>query len=642
MQRVVAQSRHPILPRLAGLACLLWIVLHGLPLHAQMVFPDLVPSGAVLVVSVPDAGRAWHALRSSDAYPAIQALRLPLLQLDGRATSEPRTGDPDLSLRNQFLFGDILSASEMTVVPGGQNGRTTAFLFLGKVRDLPALRKLLDALEQRLTRDVSSQRNPVTRQAESIGQTAVVLLSDAGSSIGYFVNGPQGICAISNDASLLRETARRLEKPGTRLSSKEDAKGEQSGFLEMARAWKDLSLTPGNHNCDVRFLIASPSRAPSGESAPHEDTGAASLLRSIGPRGGLAGGLSFGPGAIRMETFALFPEGGSTLMENLYRAASVSHNLPGADFATPDALMLTGNGLFAVPILKQSMIEILDQWSARIPKESASGLNPASARAQAQLALLRGWLSDPAFLAELGPSWFFALNDFVFLKPGEFPLVDLVLGFETRDPEATRRKMLALEADVLRAVEAWRGAAPENTDAPTSASLRARPAFIERPISLVSGTVPIRVFQMPQLPPSFRPTWAVLPNGKPENGSGHLLITLSPESLEAALQRQTKSQPDALFSAFRSATGMERAHAYQIIRPARGARILQAILQAVVAKRDPSLRDQIAAVAEALAHVDSIVVFRRAMENGVHTVGEIRIGTPQPPVQPPSGAARHP
>jgi hypothetical protein len=67
-----------------------------------------------------------------------------------------------------------------------------------------------------------------------------------------------------------------------------------------------------------------------------------------------------------------------------------------------------------------------------------------------------------------------------------------------------------------------------------------------------------------------------------------------------------------------------------VIRLGRAAKILQAILEAVAARRDPSLTSQIASLAGSLEHVDAIVIFRRGVERGVHTVGEIRIKTPPP------------
>jgi len=618
------------LVRIAGLAGLSWALLQGWAPQAQMVFPELLPPNAALVVSVPHADRAFKALRSSKAYPAVQALRMPLFQLEDQGAPKPPGSAPESSLRNRLLFGEILSASEMAIVPGGPGAKSPAFLFLGRVQDLPALRQLLDTLERKLTQEVSSSRNPVTRQAESINQTAVVLLSDAGSTIGYFLNGPKGICAISNDASLLRETARRLEKTPSPPAGGQVPKSGAPSFPEIRQAWNELLRAPGNHEYDACFFIAPPktSALPVPAPAPQKDNASDSLIRNLQPRGGMAGGLSFGPDSIRMETFALFPTSGSSLMESLYRSAPLSKDLPGTAFAVPDALLLSGNRLFAVPVLKRAMIGVLDQWSARIPQASPSGLNPASARAQAQLAILRGWMNDPAFLAELGPSWFFALNDFTFQKPGEFPRIDLVLGFETREPETTRRRVLALETDVLNAVEAWLGNTPAERNAPrspdtlTSVSSQSPDAlaFVEQTFPLPSAMVRIRTFQMPQLPPTFRPAWTI--------HSGHLLAALSPESLQSALKRQAEAQAPAPFASFRAESGMENVHAYQVIRLGRAAKILQAILEALAAKRDPSLTSQIASLAGSLEHVDAIGIFRRGVERGVHTVGEIRIKTP--------------
>ena len=656
----------------------------------------------MVILTVPRADGAWRAFESMRIIQSAEAV----LAMETAAGEDGLGRSLGLELKGETLFGGILSATELAITPASSS-RSPVFLWLGAVNDRQRLREALDVFEKRALSLVATPTNPVTRSVETIGDASLTLLTDPNATVGYFINGPRAIWAFSNHAETLRQAARRLEarsarplpasKAGPR--SQEGAKSESAGgpFAQPLRAWREVErLTRRKDPFHARFFIAAPSADEAGaapaEGRTLEGANASSarglgfggmdpLLKRIRPQGATAGGIRFTPDTIEVESLSLFSESDSSLSARLYASAPGAKDLPGAPFFAPTALIFGGNSLLDAPRIKRFLLAAVEGWRASLPPRTESGLNPASNRAHAALDTLRDWLTDPELFAELGPAWFFALNDFQFGQPGEFPRVDFLVGVDTRDAETTRRRMLRFEEVLCAAATEWirnrRGVAGASPDLsgrePTPAGLRspseeesARPkspadnatregpgqsgrasgrepggaqksatasmptiSFKEAPVSFGDAASPgapetgsIRFLDAPGLPPHLRPAWTV--------SQGHLLIGLSPSSLNEALQRHaTGGDPAGDLAATRRELGVETVHAYHVIRYRRVARVLVAILGPIVRKADPRAAPQLDRLARVLEPIETISFFRSATGAGIRTVGQIRMQPPE-------------
>ena len=485
---------------LSRAACLFlaWLCLFPGRLHGQLLFPDLLPPDAAVILTIPRADGAWRAFESMRIIQSADAV----LGTETAAGQEGLGPSLGLELKGEALFGGILSATELAITPASTGAppaftgappaftgaplapspsRSPVFLWLGAVKDQQRLREALDVFEKKALSLAATPTNPVTRSVESIGDTSLILLTDPSGTVGRFINGPRAIWAFSNHAETLRQTARRLEaRPPllapaseTEQRSRKRAESESANapFAQSLRAWREVErLTRGKDPFHVRFFIAAP-RANAAGAAPVErrmlegsnafSAGGAGfggidpLLRRIRPQGATAGGIRFTPDTIEVESLSLFSESDSSLSARLYASAPGAKDLPGTPFFAPTALIFGGNSLLDAPRIKRFLLAAVEGWRASLPPRTESGLNPASNRAHAALDTLRDWLTDPELFAELGPAWFFALNDFQFGQPGEFPRVDFLLGIGTRDAATTRRRMLRFEEVLCAAATEW-------------------------------------------------------------------------------------------------------------------------------------------------------------------------------------------
>ena len=289
--------------------------------------------------------------------------------------------------------------------------------------------------------------------------------------------------------------------------------------------------------------------------------------------------------------------------------------LPGARFSVPEPLVEGGNNLLDVPMMKQYLLAAMEGRAGR-GDDKALPLTEASARSSQRLMSLRNWADDPALCSELGPEWFYTLNDFTFLEPGQFPRVDLLLGFHTKNPEVTRQEMRKLEPALLEAVTQW------GADHPTTGAALA-PVFGEMRMGGDKGgkgEIVIRYFQSPRLPGHLRPAWTV--------AGDYLLIDLSPEMLTEAIRRaESAGKPAASenLAALQGKSGMNSFHSFQIIRLRKISAVLVAVLSPIMRRMDPKFDPLQTGLAPILESIDSITFLRQGGADGVRMVGDIRM-----------------
>ncbi|MBN1868945.1 hypothetical protein JW916_16850 [Candidatus Sumerlaeota bacterium] len=632
------------------------------PAVAQHVFPELIPPDAFLVVSVPRADGAWRAFESMRIVKAAETLlhqQTAGADLAAGALDQEIASRLGFTLDGQTLFGGILSATELALLPRRSGRPEIGFLWLGRVRDAVRLRQVLDVFEAEIVRRSASESNPVTRATESIGDCRVVILTDPTTSIGYFLNGPQAVWAFSNDPKALRNAARALEsapeateRPSS--SSAEDT-ADRAHLQPALEVMKGLRDSGGGDDFHVRFYIAPPRiddwRMREGQSGFEPDgmgvSGIDPLLNRFRSQGATGGGLRFGPEAIEVQSLTLFAPNESSLSADLYRSTPAMKELPDLRYMAADALILGGNNLLDMPRLRGYLLVAVDGWASALPPVHRPGLNDASAQARERLESLRTTLSDPDLLSELGPEWFFALNDFEFLGPGKFPRVDFLIGFRTRDAARTRDRMTRIEDGLTQAASDWARerlttaplSAPTQTVLPTSTpstspTMSVSTSTLTSVASASSITlgfdqtyftpapdalpVAIRFFRSSRLPEHLRPAWCI--------ANGTLLIGLSPDMVSEAVRRSTSASPleDDLRS-LRAEAGMDSVHAYQIVRFSRATGVLLAILQPIVSKVQPGAMPQLGAMAQALEPIETIAFFRQGSATGIRTAGIVRM-----------------
>jgi hypothetical protein len=624
---------------------------------AQYLFPDMIPPDASLVVSVPQADGAWRAFESMRVVKAAETL---LRRETGDANPSPATLDQEIAsqlgftLDGQALFGGILSATELALLPPRAGRPEIGFLWLGRVRDPVRLRQILDVFETEIVRRSASSTNPVTRATEAIGDCRVVILTDPATSIGYFLNGRDAVWGFSNDPKALRDAARALESPSGAATQPSSAPTTDTAATVRAPvqspldAMRELRKTKKGEDFHVRFYMPAPRiddwRMREGQSGLGPQgigvAGIDPLLNRFRSQGATAGGLRFGPTSIEVQSLTLFSPDDSSLSAKLYRSSEPMKEFPGTRFMAPAPLILGGNNLLDVPRLRGYLLAAIDGWQAALPPNHRPGLNDASEQARKRLDMLRQTLSDPGLLSELGPEWFFALNDFEFLGPGKFPRVDFLVGFRTRHAAQTRERMMRIEEGLTQAASDWArdrlssaalssflpsstsSTLPTSTtalaDAPSTPSIALgfdQTYFTPAPDAL---PVAIRFFRSSRLPEHLRPAWCI--------ANGTLLIGLSPDMVSQAVRRSFSPSPvETDLHSLLAEAGIDSAHAYQMIHFSRAAGILLAIVQPIVSKAQPGAMPQLGAMAQALDPIETIAFFRQGSPAGIRTAGIVRM-----------------
>ncbi|NQU43185.1 hypothetical protein HQ520_07855 [bacterium] len=560
-------------------------------------FSDLLPQNAKAIVSIPRVGETWTAFRSTYLFQGMQDLARTLgLSENGQ------------SGQGEAFFEEALSSAELVLLPSDPLTGSRGFLLLAKTEDVLSLRRLLEILEKQALERTTSAGRTVRRIEESIGSASLTFLSDADSTFGYLLSGPRSLFAFSNRPHALRQVARDL---ASGCGGEAEGKGASDAlrFPGMVKARESLARTSKmDKGFQIRFCFAPP-ETNEGARSEADGHGAAldPLLRSLQPRGWVAGGIRMERDRIQAEVFALFPSEGQSLIAELYQAEPAESRLAGLTLSAPDALVVSGNNLLDVPVLKKFLVKLVDATSGALPEASPSGLNPASARTQSHLAMVRGWLSDPDFLRELGPRWFFALNRAEFREPGTLPAVDFCMGFQTDEPELTESRLRALEEDLVEAVREWsRDKTLGETSTPTDSPV------IEEIVAEGRESA-IRYLSLPRLPADFQPAWTV--------ARGWLFFALSPREIEETLLRMTATSVDADLAQTRAETGMDRVHAYQVIRFEALSEPLRALAEAWAGRMGPEFLGRVEILWKMLAPLDRIVILRRGDEMGVHTLG---------------------
>lgn len=555
--------------RLHRLALLLLLPVLSLPTaRGQVLFESLLPDETVALLSFPQGGQFWRQLRE---HP-IDALLRPW---DEAAAEE-------MGEAVRALVHEQLTATELALVqrPDAFKQVQTVFLWIGTVRDPSEAGQLLARLEEKVRDQAASPKNPVMRSVENIGGTRFVALQDRKSSLAYLLNGSKRLCAFSNSAPLLREVARRAES--TKKSSRPRA-------LEGALSAWDRLLKTSSPPAEqaARFFLSPALFQPLPPSL-------AALLR---PEAGMAGYCILTPESLQFRAFALFQPERDHPSRKVYARAPIVQDIPGEEFARPDALYLGGNTLLDPDILREGLLGTLRQWSESLPEPGAYGLNPASIRARSRIAMLESTLSDQTFMDELGPRFFVVINDLVYDQAGQLPRLDCLAGMQTSAPEVTVRRMEQVEQDIIEALQ---------VDArPTSGTVRPE----MRTVSL-GEKAHCRVLEWSLLPKTFRPCWML--------HEPYLLVAAHPQVLQEALQRRDRAVLPSLIS--------DGIQAGQVLRLGRAAEILGAIAAVLARQKAPQLENKAWALSAFLKPVQHIRFFRRGYPEGVLTAGELRFG----------------
>ena len=561
---------------------------------AQFVFPDLTPADAAVVLSLPDAGGAWHTFSQTPlrdlAQQAGNAAGLNLTRRDARSTSN--------SLEQKLFFGEMISCMELSVLPEDARNGATGFLWVGGMRNPAEVRTFFQSAEREILAGASASKN-VTRTVESIGNTAVTILTDAEGSIGWAQNGPRNLCLLSNKPNLLRKTVRTLEAhPAPTV--KEAV--QPTSFTQVTRAWQALTKATPGVAYDLRFFVTSPQNNAS--AAPEGMRALDPLLNTLQPRGGMAGGIRFSGDGIRVDSFALFPADKGNLTTQLYATASPVSDLPGSEFVTPNPLFWSGNALFNPALLKRYLAQMVERWNASLAPMQPGKPQPSAL--QANLTQLKAYCNDADFFAELGPNWFFAVNRFEYGAAGEFPRIDFVLGFQTRQPEKTLARVTALEKELQTGVQQWLSSRGE---------IGNPPRLEQQEVTVNGAPATLHIFRLAQLPAQIQPAWIVTRD--------HLLFALTPETLVAALERKGHAGDE--LAAARNRLGMQQVHAFQVLHPDAAARIIAALVDTATGiKRDPAQKDApLSLLPTVLEKISAVVLFRQGNAEGVHTAGEV-------------------
>jgi hypothetical protein len=583
---------------------LLWVRGTGALAQEPYVFPQLLPAGSEAVLSVPDTVSAWQGLERAGVVALL----------------EPKTGTPNatapfwnekelgFAFNWGMFFREVVSSFELAVYPPNPKGEsgTARVLVVAQIKDLNRLRQIQKYFETKIRERAASPEIPVTRALESVGQAAVLVLSDARMSLALVLDVEKNVWAVSNDADLARDLARRLD--GAKSGFRD---GSVAGLEGVAAAWKAWRRTTREAKGSPMFLTLRGDTAAEGE----KRTGL-SALRNVRPT---AIGVRFEEACVGFDAFSLY-RGASDPGDALWRERGPAGTFTALAAGAPDALAQGGGNLFDSTRLRLALAAYLKDMGATLPAPSKSGLNAASSQMRTQIEGMLQQLSDPQLWAELGPEWGYGFNRFAFTKPGEFPSIDAVAAFRTRQPAVTQERMARFEALLTHWVKR-EPAAPANgaKGAGKQAATASGPsAFQDRPVDLgAGGKVTLRCLSAPGLPAGLTPSWCLYRD--------HLWLGLSPEGLQGALQRAagTESPGGELLKNVRETIAVEGVQECQTVELGRAARPVGAVMQVVAS--DPSFRMLVPALIPTLEQVRKVSWSRSGGAEGIRTTGIVRL-----------------
>jgi hypothetical protein len=560
-------------------------------------FAPLLPPGSDAVLSVPDTASAWQGME--------QAGVVTLLEPKDAAGKAPAPFWNEKELGFAFNWGmffrEVVTSFELALYPArSANDGGARMVAVAQVQDLNRLRQIQKYFETKIRERAASPDMPVTRAAESIGQVAVVVLSDARMSLALVLDVEKKVWAVANDANLARDLARRLEawKPGTRS-------GSVAGLEGAAAAWTGWRRMAGETKGCRMFLTLRGYTAAGGEKRS-----GLSALRNLRPT---ALGVWFTDTGARFEAFSLY-QGTADSDDPLWRERGAMGNLTALAAGAPDALAQGGGNLFDSRRLRLALAAYLKEMGATLPAPSKSGLNAASSQMRMQIEGMLQQLSDPQLWAELGPEWGYGFNRLTFTKAGQFPALDAVAAFRTRQPAVTQARMARFEALLTR----WMGAQPAAANGPkTPTPAPQASAFQDRPVDLgAGGRVTLRCLAAAGPLPGVAPSWCLYQD--------HLWLGLTPEGLQAALQRATAGNgAEGDLASLRQSSGIEGFQEYQTVALGRAARPMGAVMQVVAA--EPAFRKLVPALIPSLEQVRTVSWLRSGGADGIRTAGTVRL-----------------
>ena len=563
------------------------------------VFAPLLPPGSDAVLSVPDTATAWQGME--------QAGVVALLEPKDAAGNAPAPFWNEKELGFAFNWGmffrEVVSSFELALYPAAsRKDGGMRLLAVAQVKDLNRLRQIQKYFETKIRERAASPDMPVTRTTESIGQVAVVVLSDARMSLALVLDVEKKVWAVANDANLARDLARRLEawKPGTRA-------GSVAGLEGVTAAWAGWRSTAREAKGSQMFLTLRGDTASEKGKRPGQRS-----VRTVRPT---ALGVWFTETGARFEAFSLY-QGGADSGDALWRERGPVGTLTALAAGAPDALAQGGGNLFESTRLRLALASYLKEMGATLPAPSKSGLNAASSQMRTQIEGMLQQLSDPQLWTELGPEWGYGFNRLAFAKAGQFPALDAVAAFRTRQPAVTQARMARFEALLTR----WTGGAqPASANATKTpgAGAAAPSAFQDRPVDLgAGGRVTVRCLTPAGLLPGVAPSWCLFQD--------HLWLGLTPDGLQAALQRAAAGNGGlADLASLRQVSGVEGFQEYQTVALGRAARPVGAVMQVVAS--DPAFRTLVPALLPALEQVRAVSWLRSGGTGGIRTVGTVRL-----------------
>ncbi len=556
------------------------------------VFPSLLPSGAEVVVSVPDTLSAWQGLEAA----GVVALLDPQPAAGASFWNEKELG---FAFNWGLFFREVLASCEVALYPTDALGQSGArVLAVAEIKDLNRLRQIQKYFETRIRERAASPESPVTRTLESVGRVAIVVLSDARMSLALALDVEKKIWAVSNDPDLARDLARRLggAKPATEPGG-DGVRTAWTGWRRTVRESKTCRffITLRGHDLEKR------------EAQTETGRGVWQTLRPT------AMGVWLTETGARFDAFSPY-RGGADAPDALWRERGPAGMPTALAAGAPDALAQGGGNLFDSRRLRLALADYLKEMGRTLPPPSKSGLNAASSQMRTQIEAMLGQLSDPQLWAELGPEWGYGFNRFAFAKPGQFPTLDAVVAFRTRQPAVTQARMARFEALLTR--WARRESAPTGKTVQAGAKV-APSAFQDRPVNLgaAGGQVTLRCLTEPSLLPGVTPSWCLFQE--------HLWIGLSPEGLLAALQRAQAGGGSAEWTRLRQVWGDEGFQEFQTVALGRAARPVGAVWQVVTS--DPALRALVAALIPTLERVRTVSWLRSGNAEGIRTVGTVQL-----------------
>ncbi len=591
------KRRMGVLAALAGLA--LCLEFSRVAAQEPYLFPHLFPSGSEAVLSVPETASAWQGLERAGVVALLEPKQ-------GSANASPFWNEKELGFAFNWgmFFREVVSSFELALYPASPKGEGgMRALAVAQIKDLNRLRQIQKYFETKIRERAASPEAPVTRSVESVGRVAILVLADVRMSLALVLDVEGSVWAVSNDSNLARDLARRLDrvKPGSR-------EGSVAGFEGVAAAWKGWRRAVREEKGCQAFVTLRGYTAAQGEKRA-----GLSALRNVRPS---AMGIWLTETGARFEAFSLY-RGASDPADALWRERAPAGALTALAAGAPDALAQGGGVLFDSTRLRLALASYLKEMGGALPAPSKSGLNAASSQMRTQIDGMLGQLSDSRLWAELGPEWGYGFNRFAFTKPGQFPTIDAVAAFRTRQPAVTQERMARFEALLTRWTTREPASAPANAaKKPGQAGAPGPSAFQDRGVDLgAGGKATLRCLSAPGLPPGVAPSWCLFQD--------HLWLGLSPEGLQGALQRAAAGNGMGELANLRQMSGAEGFQECQSVAVGRAARPVGAVLQ--VTTSDPGFRMLVPALIPALEQIRAVSWLRSGGVEGIRTVGTVRL-----------------